>query len=66
MRIDMTFNDWFKEVEEYLQRISGMRSEELRKKSWHDWYDEGYTPLQATETALLNNGFHIDENYYLG
>jgi len=66
MRIDMTFNDWFREVDEDIRHFTGMGNECVHKERWHDWYDEGYSPLQAAETALMNEGFHIDENYYLG
>jgi len=66
MRTDMTFSDWFQEVDEDIRRLTGIGTEGVHVERWHDWYDEGYSPLQAAETALMNEGFYIDENYYLG
>jgi hypothetical protein len=66
MRVDITFNEWLKRVEKDMQCISGMGIEEVYKKKWHDWYEDGYSPLQAAETALMNSGFHLEENYYIG
>jgi len=62
----MTYSDWFKEVDEDIRHITGTGIVCVHKKRWHDWYDDGYSPWQAAETALMNEGFHIDENYYFG
>jgi hypothetical protein len=66
MRLDMTFDEWFKEMDEDMLRIAGIGTEGVTYKRLHEWYDDGYTPLQAAETALMNTGFHLEENYYFG
>jgi len=64
MRIDKRFSDWFEEVNEDIRRFTGMSIEYVDEKKLHEWYNEGYSPWQAAETALMNEGFHIDENHY--
>ena len=66
MRIDMTFERWMKEVNEDMLRFDNKGAESISQKNWHIWYVEGYTPMQAVETALMNRGFSFDDHYYLG
>jgi hypothetical protein len=66
MRIDMTFNEWFRKVDEDMLRIGGIGTDGITDKRLHNWYDDGYTPIQAAETALMNRGYQLKENYYLG
>ena len=66
MRIDMTFDEWFREVDDDMLRIAGVGTDRVAYRKWHSWYEDGYSPMQAAETALMNTGFPFDENYYFG
>jgi len=62
----MTFDNWIKEVNEDMLRFVGKGADIISERTWHRWYEDGYTPMQAVETELMNRGVYLDESYYLG
>jgi hypothetical protein len=66
MRIDITFDSWIKEVNENMLRFVGKGTDIISERTWQRWYEDGYTPMQAVETELMNRGVYLDESYYLG
>jgi hypothetical protein len=66
MRVDITFRTWIKEVDREVRQFTGTDDLGIPSTMWHEFFEEGYTPMQAAETALMNEGYHIEENYYLG
>lgn len=56
----MTFEEWFKKVDEEVQGIVGLSVYDLPDMLYHDMYDNGETAEYVARAALLNAGFPED------
>tara|TARA_R110002072_G_scaffold254941_1_gene413730 strand:- start:31 stop:240 length:210 start_codon:yes stop_codon:yes gene_type:complete len=50
--MDMSFEQWMKEVDQTLVDHIGFSSEDLRDRRWRDSYDAGDTPADAIEDLV--------------
>lgn len=52
-----TFEIWMKKVDQELEARCGLVSLDLADMPYRDWYEDGYTPSEAAQEALENEGF---------
>lgn len=52
-----SFEDWMRQVDRAMIRISGIGYMDIGDQLWHDWYDDGVSPKEAAEDALRSEGF---------
>jgi hypothetical protein len=50
----LTFNQWMRKVDAELTDLCGLTSMDLADQTYHDWYDDGYTPEEAAQEAMDN------------
>lgn len=52
-----SFEDWMRQVDREMIRVSGIGHMDIGDQLWHDWYDDGISPKEAAEDALRSEGF---------
>ena len=52
-----SYEKWLEKVDEEMEEIAGVVSEDLDDCTLLDYYDEGQTPHEAAENALYANDF---------
>lgn len=50
-----TFEEWFKEVDQHVQKAVIISVHELPDCPYHDWYDDGVRPATAAKRAIKNS-----------
>jgi hypothetical protein len=53
----MTFEQWMQKVDSAVIRQTGVSVHDLADQCFHDWFDDGITPVQAARLTLENEGF---------
>lgn len=53
----MSFDEWLKEVDKEVIRLSGVSYQDLADQTWWDWWNDGYGAKEAAREALENEGF---------
>lgn len=53
----MTFERWKAAVNEQLDRLIGLSTDDLADAPYYDMFEDGDTPLQAARSALRAEGF---------
>jgi hypothetical protein len=56
----LTFEQWFKKAEAHAAGLIMLSLHDLADQPYRDWFEAGYTPQEAAEEALENEGFDLD------
>lgn len=51
------FAQWLKEVDGVIGGICGLGHNDIADQTWYDWFADGYSPEEAAQEALENEGF---------
>jgi hypothetical protein len=48
---DNKFNEWLKKCDKIVSRKAGLGLDDLPDAMWRDYFDDGLTPIDATDSA---------------
>lgn len=54
----MTYEQWLKAVDQYLEAEIGLGHQDLPDQLWRDWYEDGLDPMDAATEALDSEGYY--------
>jgi hypothetical protein len=54
-----SFEEWMEHVDAEVWGIAGVSVHDLSDQPYRDWYESDYSPYEAAECALEDNGFPI-------
>lgn len=52
-----TFEAWFDAVNAEFEARCGLTAEDMPDQCWWDWWEAGYTPAEAFEETMQNEGY---------
>jgi hypothetical protein len=53
----MTFTEWMRAVDQEVEIVCGLGTSDLADKPYRDWFDDEYTPAEAAQELLEDEGF---------
>lgn len=56
----LTFEPWFKQADAHAAGLIMLSLHDLADQPYRDWFEAGYTPQEAAEEALANEGFDLE------
>jgi len=56
-KVKSNFDLWMAKVDQAVARKSGLSVYDLADQCYRDMYDDGFTPSQAAQVALSEEGF---------
>ncbi len=51
------FREWLRQVDTELAKRCGLSHDDLADQPWRDWFNDGFTPAEAAEESLINEGW---------
>ena len=57
----LTFEKWMELVDQELSKECGLTHYDLPDKTYHDWFDDGVSPLDVATIVLESEGYDLLE-----